>query len=293
MAAAAIAVLVAAVVIVRPDLEGWRSAALQESGTPEHRPAIFVLPFESDADASGSNLAYGLTVGVISDLARFKNILVYGAETTYDDRSHAPAELIKTLGIDYIVAGQVDAADERFRSIISLIEAKSGRYVWSVRSDGSLSASEIFHRQGEIASLVARSIAQPYGVLFNDQIKEINAKPPEHLTSYRMRGRHRALPARGIGRRFSGRPRLPGTGDPRRPVLLACLFDALAAPLRRTPHRLRHRPQRPGAARDGARPGAGGGEDRIPIRRPRSSRSTPPIGTSAMSRAPSTPRKKA
>ena len=183
-AAAALVVLVAVVLIARPDLGGWRSAALQESGTPERRPAIFVLPFESDADASGSNLAYGLTVGVISDLARFKNILVYGAETTYDDRSHAPAELIKTLGIDYIVAGKVDTADERFRSIISLIEAKSGRYVWSVRSDGSLSASEIFHRQEEIAGMVARSIAQPYGALFNDQIKEIKAKPPEHLTSY-------------------------------------------------------------------------------------------------------------
>ena len=183
-AAAALVVLVAVVLIARPDLGGWRSAALQESGTPERRPAIFVLPFESDADASGSNLAYGLTVGVISDLARFKNILVYGAETTYDDRSHAPAELIKTLGIDYIVAGKVDTADERFRSIISLIEAKTGRYVWSVRSDGSLSASEIFYRQEEIAGMVARSIAQPYGALFNDQIKEIKAKPPEHLTSY-------------------------------------------------------------------------------------------------------------
>ena len=78
----------------------------------------------------------------------------------------------------------MSVADQRFRSIISLIEAKSGRYVWSVRSDGSLSASEIFYRQGEIAGLVARSIAQPYGALFNDQIKEIKAKPPEHLTSY-------------------------------------------------------------------------------------------------------------
>ena len=183
MAGAVIAAAVVAVLIVRPELAGWRSTALKESA--EHRPSIFVLPFESGAaDSSGSNLAYGLTAGVISDLTRFKNILVYGAETSYDDRSHAPAELIKTLGIDYIVAGQVDTADERFRSIISLIEAKSGRYVWSVRSDGSLSASEIFHRQEEIASLVARSIAQPYGVLFNDQIKEIKAKPPEHLTSY-------------------------------------------------------------------------------------------------------------
>ena len=183
MAGAVIAAAVVAVLIVRPELAGWRSTALQESA--EHRPSIFVLPFESGAvDSSGSNLAYGLTAGVISDLTRFKNILVYGAETSYDDRSHAPAELIKTLGIDYIVSGKVDTADERFRSIISLIEAKSGRYVWSVRSDGSLSASEIFHRQEEIASLVARSIAQPYGVLFNDQIKEIKAKPPEHLTSY-------------------------------------------------------------------------------------------------------------
>jgi TolB-like protein len=185
MAAAVIAAAVVAVLIVRPELVGWRSAALQENATPEQRPAIFVLPFESGAaDSSGSNLAYGLTAGVISDLTRFKNILVYGAETSYDDRSHAPAALIKTLGIDYIVAGKIEAADGRFRSIISLIEAKSGRYVWTVRSDGSLSASEIFHRQEEIASLVARGIAQPYGVLFNDQIKEIKAKPPEHLTSY-------------------------------------------------------------------------------------------------------------
>ena len=184
IAAVVIAVLAAAAIVARPELAGWRSTAPQEAGTPERRPAIFVLPFESDAEALGSNLAYGLTVGVISDLVRFKNILVYGAETTYDDRSLAPADLIKTLGIDYIIAGKVDTADERFRSIISLIEAKSGRYVWSVRSDGALSATEIFYRQGEIASLVARSIAQPYGVLFNDQIKEIAAKPPGHLTSY-------------------------------------------------------------------------------------------------------------
>ncbi|HKP22794.1 MAG TPA: hypothetical protein VJV39_02940, partial [Dongiaceae bacterium] len=185
MAAALVAALVAAVVIAQPELIGRRSATLKESAAPEHRPAIFVLPFEGGAaDSSGSNLAYGLTAGVISDLTRFKNIRVYGAETSYDDRSHAPAALIKTLGIDYIVSGQVDTADERFRSIISLIEARSGRYVWSVRSNGSLSASEIFYRQGEVASLVARSIAQPYGALFNDQIKEIKAKPPEHLTSY-------------------------------------------------------------------------------------------------------------
>jgi TolB-like protein len=182
IAAALIAVLVAAVVIAQPDWFGLRSTAPQQNA--EARPAIFVLPFEGGADPMGATLAYGLTVGIISDLARFKNIRVYGAETSYEDRSHAPADLIETLGIAYIVSGQVDVADERFRSIISLIEAKSGRYVWSVKSDGSLTASEIFYRQGEIASLVARSIAQPYGVLFDDQIKEIAAKPPGHLTSY-------------------------------------------------------------------------------------------------------------
>ena len=182
VAAALVALLVAAVVIAQPDFFGLRSATPHQSA--ETRPAIFVSPFEGGADAMGANLAYGLTVGVITDLARFKNIRVFGAETSYEDRSHAPGDLMKTLGIAYIVSGQVDVADQRFRSIISLIEAKSGRYVWSVKSDGSLSASEIFYRQGEIASLVARSIAQPYGVLFNDQIKEIAAKPPEHLTSY-------------------------------------------------------------------------------------------------------------
>ena len=184
LAAAAFAAIVAAVVILRPDVVDWGSARILDGKMTEARPAIIVLPFEGDADPTGSHLAYGLTIGVISDLTRFKNIRVYGAETSYDDRSHDPAALIKTLGIAYIVEGRVSVADERFRSIISLVEAKSGRYVWSVKSDGSLSASEIFYRQGEIAGLVARSIAQPYGALFNDQIKEIKAKPPEHLTSY-------------------------------------------------------------------------------------------------------------
>ncbi len=63
IAAVVIAVLVAAVIVARPELAGWRSTASQEAGTPERRPAIFVLPFESDADALGSNLAYGLTAG--------------------------------------------------------------------------------------------------------------------------------------------------------------------------------------------------------------------------------------
>jgi adenylate cyclase len=174
--------LAVALLIARPELLGWRDPGQPLAG--ESRPAIFVMPLDGGATPLGKNLAYGLTIGVISDLARFKNIRVYGAETSYDDRSHAPAELIQTLGIAYIVSGQVDVGDERFRSVISLIETKSGRYVWSVKSDGSLSASEIFHRQNEVASLVARSIAQPYGVLFNDQIKEIAAKPPEHLSSY-------------------------------------------------------------------------------------------------------------
>ena len=184
IAVIAIVMLGAAAVIARPALVGWRSAAPQADNATDPRPAIFVLPLESGADPLGSNLAYGLTTGIISDLARFRNIMVYGAETSYAARSRAPADLIKSFDIDYVVSGQVEAADQRFRSTISLIEAKSGRYVWSTRSDGALSASEIFYRQSEIASLVARSIAQPYGILFNDRIKEINAKPPEHLTSY-------------------------------------------------------------------------------------------------------------
>src|SRR5262245_55634157 len=69
IAAALIALVVAAAVILQPDLLGLRPAAMQQSAAPEHRPAIFVLPFESDPDPAGSNLAYGLTVGVISDLA--------------------------------------------------------------------------------------------------------------------------------------------------------------------------------------------------------------------------------
>ena len=155
-----------------------------QSAAIQHRPTIFVMPFDS-AGESEAILAYGLTLGVISDLTRFNDLFVFAAETSYQSRgARPPATLVPTTGIDYIVRGNVSAANQRFRSTISLVEARSGRQVWSSATEGSLSPSEIFEQEQAIASEVARSIAQPYGVIFSDKIKEIVHKPPESLTSY-------------------------------------------------------------------------------------------------------------
>src|SRR5262249_33869348 len=47
-----------------------------------------------------------------------------------------------------------------------------------------LTAANIFQARDTIANRVVQALAQPYGVIFREEAKEIEGKPPASLTSY-------------------------------------------------------------------------------------------------------------
>jgi len=149
-------------------------------------PAILVVPFENDGGSAQQNdLAHGFTREVITGLTRFNTLFVFGPETSfrYGDAALSP-KTIQELGIDFVLSGATATAADGFHATLTLVNAKTGQYVWSGKFDASFDAAEILKVRDNVANQVVRELAQPYGVIFADKAREIEGKPPKSFTSY-------------------------------------------------------------------------------------------------------------
>ena len=149
-------------------------------------PAILVAPFEDDTGSPAHHdLVRGFTREVVTGLTRFNDLFVFGPETSFRYASAADLPKVASeLGVDFILTGGVTATENSFRVTASLVDAKSGQYVWSDRFSAELAAAGIHTVRDGIADQVVRELAQPYGVIFNEKVKEIEGKPPASITSY-------------------------------------------------------------------------------------------------------------
>jgi len=148
-------------------------------------PAILVSPFEDDdVEPDHAHLRRGFTREIIRGLTRFSDLFVFGPETAmaYESTAVSP-EMAAELGLDYIVAGGITVSD-RFRVTASLIDARTGQYLWSGKFDANLTAAEIIKVRDDLADQVVRELARPYGVIFATESREVRSKPPESLTAY-------------------------------------------------------------------------------------------------------------
>lgn len=151
-----------------------------------HGPAIFVAPFEREGDFSTfPSFARGFTREVIVELTRFNDLFVFGPETTFSQAENGDLQrLVDEHGVDFVLSGGMTVAGDRFTVSALLSEARSGHYLWAERFDGQLGAEGILRARDEIAARVARALAQPYGVIFENRARENAGKPPGLLGSY-------------------------------------------------------------------------------------------------------------
>jgi tetratricopeptide (TPR) repeat protein len=122
---------------------------------------------------------------LIAGLTRFNDLFVFGPETAFRLGNAADVRgMAVDMGVDFILTGGMAVSSSRFRLTATLIEVESGRYVWSGRFEGDLSAAEIIQVRDDLADQVVRELAQPYGVIFSAKVHEIEGKRPQSLTSY-------------------------------------------------------------------------------------------------------------
>ena len=153
------------------------------------RPSVAVLPFKNlSDDASQDFFSDGITEDVITALGRFSNLLVVAKSASFQfkGRALAPAEIGRILDARYLLEGSVRRAGDRVRVSTELIEAATGRQIWSEAYDAEV--KDIFGVQDDIARRVVGAAAVKLTRFERDRAL---AKPTASLAAYEyvLRGR--------------------------------------------------------------------------------------------------------
>lgn len=172
------------------DADGMETGLGRAQDTPPHKPAarpsILVEAFTEEGDHSTyPDFAHGLTRSLIVGLTRFSGFRVFGPEAAFEYKGEeGSARTADGMQIDYILRGGTTVGHTRFGIDALLVEARTGRTIWADNFERPLQPSEIFSLRHEVANCVARTVAQPYGIIHSDRAKDADGDPPNRLSSY-------------------------------------------------------------------------------------------------------------
>ncbi len=183
----------ASVVVVLGGLAAWHHLVPKDmaqinlgSGA---KPSIAVLPFTNlSKDAREDYFSDGITNDIITDLSKFKDLLVIASNSvfTYKGKAVKVDEVSRDLGVRYVLEGSVLKLGDRVRINAQLIDGPSGQHLWAERYDEA--AEKIYDLQEKITVQIVRTLSVR---LTDAERKRAFAKPTRSLEAYDyfLRGR--------------------------------------------------------------------------------------------------------
>jgi len=148
-------------------------------------PTIAVLPFENLGSPADMPFADGMSIEILTALARFRQFRVLGRGTVFGHRGeHDALKLRAELGSDYVLGGSIRREAQTVRVHAELLSGADGEVLWAERYERDLNAAAIFVVQDEIAMHVVAAVAQPHGVIARPEAAFARRKPPERLLAY-------------------------------------------------------------------------------------------------------------
>jgi adenylate cyclase len=146
-----------------------------------------VLPFLNlSGDPGQAHLAGGITEQIVTDLARFKALFVLSTQSTatYQEQSADPEHLNRELGVDYLLDGNVRRESDTIKLSTRLVDAQSGKIIWSETYGGQLIPANVFKIQEDVSKQVSAIVASNYGLLAEAGLAEAQRRPPESFAAY-------------------------------------------------------------------------------------------------------------
>jgi TolB-like protein/Tfp pilus assembly protein PilF len=127
--------------------------------SPPSVPVLAVLPLENvREDATEPFFANGVTEALIAELGRIDGIRVIAPDTSIRTSTAAGAgrDMAHKAGADHVLEGSVERTADRIRLSARLVEAASGREIWS--QEYQRDAREIQALQATVAKAVAQAV---------------------------------------------------------------------------------------------------------------------------------------
>ena len=115
------------------------------------KASIAVLPFVNmSGDPKDEYLSDGLTEQIITGLSRIDKMLVIARNSTfvYKGKPVKVQKVAEELGVRYVIEGSVQKSGDKLRITAQLIDALTGRHIWSEKYDREL--KDLFALQDEI-----------------------------------------------------------------------------------------------------------------------------------------------
>lgn len=159
----------------------WPFETADRTGTDG--PTLVIAPFANLGDGPQAQLyARGLTEELLAALPRFKEIKVFGRETS---RSLPPevgtSQIRGELGARFLLAGGVRVSGSRVRVTARLLDTQTDAILWSQTYDDDIGVRDLFTIQSDVANKVASAVAQPYGIMAQ---ADVSKPPPDDLGIY-------------------------------------------------------------------------------------------------------------
>ncbi|MEA2783203.1 MAG: adenylate cyclase [Rhodospirillaceae bacterium] len=164
---------------------GWRYKAVPQC----NHASIAVLPFANlSGDPAQDYFSDGTTEDMIAALGRFSDLSVIArvAVQQYKGKPVQPGQLSRDLGVCYALEGSVRKSGEQAVVGAQLIDALSGRLLWSDSYDGDL--KDLF----TVRNRIAQSVVGKLAIKLQDiERRRAFKKPTDSLDAYEfvLRGR--------------------------------------------------------------------------------------------------------
>jgi adenylate cyclase len=135
----------------------WRTPKIEPASKEKmafplpDKPSIAVLPFVNMSDdPKDEYLSDGLTEQIITSLSRIDKMLVIARNSAfvYKGKPVKVQKVAEELGVRYVIEGSVQKSGDKVRITAQLIDALTGRHIWSEKYDREL--KDIFALQDEI-----------------------------------------------------------------------------------------------------------------------------------------------
>jgi len=146
------------------------------------KASIAVLPFKNlSENLEQEYFSDGITNDIITDLSRFRYLLVISGNTTftYKGKSVSAVDVGRELNVRYVLEGSVQKAGDTVRVNAQLIDASSGAHIWAERYERNY--EEIFKLQGEIVQAIVAKLAIK---TFEFEQARAMRKQPQDLKAY-------------------------------------------------------------------------------------------------------------